>query len=275
MIGEIPPLRPERGFESTATARLRPRYEDISQDGRLQLTALSTAVGAVWKSLEATGTLEELRTQGVLPILQRLVMRGEPGPFSVNVPIECTGTWRVARETDGDRIFLDMWLDAHAPHAMTLGPGPAPDAERVLVGRVYVEHVFTRPFAPASERKVSRLDLRGLPPLPEDTRPFASAEALIAEHRLTNVREHRFGLLHTDSNQHVNSLVYPRLFEEALALEEPERLADAVELRYRKPFFAGDRATLSLAHIGSGIAVGAFTPPDADRPNSTAAIRRS
>lgn len=275
MICEIPPIRPARGFESSTTVRLRSRYEDISQDGRLQLTTLMAAVGGVWKSLEGTGMLEELRTKGVLPILQRLVICGERGPFSVTVPIECTGTWRVARETDGDRIFLDMWLEARAPHASTLGPSPAPDAESACVGRVYVEHVFTRPFAPASERKVTQLDVRGLPSMPEDARPFASAEALIAEHRLTKVREQRFGLMHTDSNQHVNSLVYPRMFEEVLAQEVPERLADAVELRYRKPFFVGDRATLSLAHIGEGLAVCAFTPPDADKPNATASMRRS
>jgi hypothetical protein len=270
---EIPPIRPERGFETSATVRLRPRYEDISQDGRLQLTSLFPAIGGLWKSLGSTGILEELRTKMILPIMQRLIIQGEPGPFSVNVPIECTGTWRVAREADGDRLFLDMWLEARAPHASTLGPSPPTDAEQVLVGRVYVEHVFTRPFAPPPERKVTRLDVRGLPAVPEDARVFSSAEALIAKHRLATVREHRFGLMHTDSNQHVNSLVYPRLFEEALAVEEPTLLAEAVELRYRKPFFAGDRAVLSLAKVASGIAVAAFTPPDADKPNATASMR--
>jgi hypothetical protein len=155
-----------------------------------------------------------------------------------------------------------------------LGPAPSADAELVLVGRVYVEHVFTRPFAPPAERKVTRLDLRGFPSVPEDARPFASAEALVADHRLTTVRQHRFGLMHTDSNQHVNSLVYPRLFEEAAAEEEPGLLAEALELRYRKPFFAGDRAALSLAHLAGGVALGAFAPPEADRPSATVSMRR-
>lgn len=274
MVCEIPPLRPERGFEASATATLRPRYEDVSQDGRLQLTALMPALGKVWKSLDTSGMLTELRAQGILPILQRLTIRGERGPFSVTVPIECSGTWRIAREADGERLFLDMWLEARAPHASTLGSAPPAEAERVLVGRAYVEHVFTRPFASPAERKVTRLDVRGLPPVPEDTRPFASAEALIAEHRLTTVREHRFGLMHTDSNQHVNSLVYPRLFEEALTEQDPGLLADAVELRYRKPFFAGDRAVLSLAHGERGVAFGAFTAPGAERPNAAVSMRR-
>jgi hypothetical protein len=271
---EIPPIRPERGYEASASVKLRPRYEDITQDGRLQLTALMPAVGSLWKSLDTTGVVDQLRAQGVLPILQRLVIRGERGPFSVNVPIQCSGTWRIAREDGGDRIFLDMWLEARAPHASTLGPAPSADAELALVGRVYVEHVFTRPFAPPAERKVTRLDLRGFPSVPEDARPFASAEALFAEHRLLPVRRHRFGLMHTDSNQHVNSLVYPRLFEEAVAEEEPGLLAEALELRYRKPFFAGDPAVLSVAHVGQGVSLGAFAPPDADRPSTAVSMRR-
>lgn len=274
MTCEIPPIPPERGFESTATTKLRPRYEDISQDGRLQLTALMPAAGAVWLLLYKAGILDELRTGGILPILQRLIVRGEAGPFSVNVPILCTGTWRVSREADGDRLFLDMWVEARAPHASTFGPAPAADAEPVVVGRAYIEHVFTRPFASQSERKVTRLEVRGLPSVPEDARAFASADALVAGHALTTVREHRFGLMHTDSNQHVNSLVYPRLFEEALAESEPERLAEAVELRYRKPFFAGNRAVLSVARLDGPLAIGAFTPPDADRPSATAAMLR-
>jgi hypothetical protein len=56
-----------------------------------------------------------------------------------------------------------------------------------------------------------------------------------------------FGLDHTDSNQHVNSLVYPRLFAEAALrrlaeLERPRRLLiRALDIAYRKPSFAGDR----------------------------------
>jgi hypothetical protein len=59
-----------------------------------------------------------------------------------------------------------------------------------------------------------------------------------------------FGLDHTDSNQHVNSLVYPRLFAEAALrrlaeLERPRRLLiRALDIAYRKPSFAGDRVRI-------------------------------
>ena len=36
----IPPMPPARGFESSATLKLYPRYEDIAQDGRVLLTTL-------------------------------------------------------------------------------------------------------------------------------------------------------------------------------------------------------------------------------------------
>ncbi len=77
-----------------------------------------------------------------------------------------------------------------------------------------------------------------------------------------------FGLNHTDSNQHINSLVYPRLFEGA-ALRRlsthgvPSKLlARHVEIAYRKPFFVGQIARIHLQAFdsdeGLGV-VGCFT----------------
>jgi len=288
---EIPPLPPARGYESSATAELYPRYEDVTQDGRVQLTTLMPGLGAVWRALGSDDKIEVFRAQGILPILRRLVITGEDGPFSVHVPVRVSGTWRLAREAGGERIFLNMWLEARAPIAMTLAPPPAPDAERVVVGRLYAEHVVTRPFAPPAERKVTRLDLPGIPAVPEDEHPFEPAEDLVAGHTLEPVRDHVFGMMHTDSNQHVNSLVYPRLFEETVVdtavragvLEKPETLlARAVELRYRRPFFAGERATIALhaRPISAGprraVAVGTFSPagqpPGAPAPKPSCAV---
>jgi hypothetical protein len=290
---EIPPLPPARGYESSATAELLPRYEDVSQDGRVQLMTLLPGLGAVWRSLSSRSAghpkLESFRAQGILPILRRILVVGERGPFSVHVPIHCEGTWRLAREAGGDRILLNMWLDAFAPTGSTFGPRPAPHAERVLVGRVFAEHVVTRPFAPAAERKVTSLDLPGIPAVPEDLHPFEEAESLVEGRTLAAAGEHRFGMMHTDSNQHVNSLVYPRLFEEAVVrtlatrddVRAPETLlARALELRYRKPFFAGDRAAIGL-HLepladGAVLTAGAFTPVDsATKPSCTVAMRLS
>jgi hypothetical protein len=283
VICEIPPVLPERGYESTGAARLRPRYEDVTQDGRVQLTALAGATGAVWRAMEKTGKLDGFLAAGILPIMQRLVICAEPGPFSVHVPLEVSGTWRLAREAGGERLFVNMWVEARAPRGSTFGPAPAEDAERVLAGRVYVEHVVTRPFATAAERKVTRLSIPGFPELPEDEQPFATAEALVDGRSLTAAREIRFGMMHTDSNQHVNSLAYPRLLEEAVVerVGSPALLARAVELRYRKPFFAGDVARLGVAlsssqlSAGETLAVAAFAPAGAEKPSTTAAMRLS
>ncbi|HVJ90374.1 MAG TPA: hypothetical protein VM580_11280, partial [Labilithrix sp.] len=130
-------MTPERGFESSGTAELHPRYEDVAQDGSMQLATVMPGIGAVWRALGRAERMDALRAQGILPILRRLVIVGEKGPFSVHVPIQCSGTWRLAHEKGGDRIFLNMWLDAYAPHATTLAPPPGRDAERVLVARAY------------------------------------------------------------------------------------------------------------------------------------------
>ena len=90
----------------------------------------------------------------------------------------------------------------------------------------------------------------------------------------------QFSLGHTDSNQHVNSLVYPRLFEEAAL----RRLAGhGVDLRllvrhadciFRKPFFAGERALIRLQAFRLGDlfgAVGVFLP-EAEGPTGRPSV---
>ncbi|MEA2750522.1 MAG: hypothetical protein QOI41_4665 [Myxococcales bacterium] len=293
----IPPLPPPRGpGQDGGTASIPPRYEDITQDGRIQLTAMMPGLGAaVWRALLAqVPAIEIFREQGILPILRRLAAVAEDRPVSVNGSIHYTGSFRFAREKDGDRLFANMWVEAHARVGTTNGPRPAKDAPRELLGRIFAEHVLTRPFAAPSERRVTRLDGPGLPPIPEDEHVFESAEALIASAGgpLEDSGDFPFGMMHTDSNQHVNSLVYPRVFEEAalrrlvhdtriVNVPKPhELLARAVELRWRKPFFAGERATIGMrfAEGGGGgdgspgarvAAVGAFYREDApEKPSS-------
>ncbi len=125
------------------------------------------------------------------------------------------------------------------------------------MGRIFAEHVLTRPFASPAERKVTRLDAPGIPPVPEDEHVLESTEALVesADGPLEEAGDFVFGALHTDSNQHVNSLVYPRVFEELVTrrlvqdarVPSAEKLsARAIELRWRRPFFAGERATIAM-----------------------------
>jgi hypothetical protein len=84
-----------------------------------------------------------------------------------------------------------------------------------------------------------------------------------------------FGLTHTDANHHVNSLVYPRLFEEAALRrfaargKNPALMPRHVEVAYRKPCFAGETVRIRLrafAWRGKLGAVGAFFHAGADRP---------
>ncbi|AKV03338.1 hypothetical protein AKJ09_10001 [Labilithrix luteola] len=283
----IPPLPPrsyaefEEGFKDSGTAELLPRYEDITQDGRVILTALAHGLGAsAWRTLlRELPAIERFREEGILPILSRMVIVGEQGPFSVNTPVRYVGTWRFARERNGDRLFLNMWLEARAPVASTFGPTPGRNAETAVCGRIFAEHVITRPFGPPEKRKVTRLEAPGIPATVEEY-DFESAESLVGDATLEDGGDMQFGLMHTDSNQHVNSLVYPRLFEEAvvrrlfsssssssssapeLSVDPKSLVARAVEMRWRKPFFTGDRAQLGLRLV----------PPPADSPWKTSAI---
>jgi hypothetical protein len=275
----IPGLPPSRGpGEDGGTAEIAPRYEDITQDGRMQLHALMPGLGAaVWKALlSKIPAVATFRTQGILPVLRRLVIACEDRPVTVNRPLRYEGSFRFAKEKDGDRIFANMWLQASAPIGTTLGPNPPKDAPYELVGRVFAEHVITRPFAPPAERRVTRLDAPGVPPVPEDEHVFETAEALIesAGAPLEDEGHVAFAMMHTDSNQHVNSMTYPRVFEEiavrrimhdARVPVAHELLARAVELRWRRPFFAGEKAKIQLALVESEpgakiAAVGAFSP---------------
>jgi hypothetical protein len=294
-ISAIPPLPPASGpGQDGGKASLRPRYEDIAQDGRIQLTALMPGLGAAaWQDLLAKlPAVDVLFSQGILPILSRIVIVGEDRPVSVYVPLQYEGSFRFAREKDGDRLFVNMWVEARAPIGSTLGPTPPKDAPLELVGRMFAEHVITKPFAPKAERKVTRLDAPGVPPIPEDEHVFESAEALVesAGGPLEAAGDVGFGMMHTDSNQHVNSLVYPRIFEETAVrrLMQDARipsahtlLARAVELRWRRPFFAGERASIGLrfgepAAGGRGegsklAAIGTFQPagsPPGTKPSS-------
>jgi len=119
--------------------------------------------------------------------------------------------------------------------------------------------VLTRPFAPREQRRVTVCNLpRGVsldahvyhPPTPDRVCTPTSA-AVSLEPTLRCDEPVVFGVCHTDSNQHVNSLVYPRIVEER-ALRRLHALgartavvATACEVSYRRPCFAGD--TLDFA----------------------------
>lgn len=280
----------------TAEAACELRWEDVAQDGRFAVVALAPTIDrAVWNGLvrDNPGALAA-QEHGVIPILSRMTAVGTDEPIRVVEPARARGTYQVAHAVDAagavDRLFMNAWVEVRGARGRMYPPqGPGP---LVLAGRVFVEHTFTRLFAPPGARRVTRIDLPGVPPVPEARydapgwqtalRPPAGATALdaapAADAALTC-----FGLDHTDSNQHVNSLIYPRLFVEATLrrLDAAGRgralSVRALDVAFRKPSFAGDRVRVHLAlfeldgRVGATCALVAEGEP-LDRPRVAARL---
>lgn len=252
------------------------RYEDVSQDGRFNLLGLPPALGPVWRSLLGEHPLmREGRARGVVPILSRLIMVGEPGPVPIGRPVDVTGAYQLAHTVDDagavNRLLLNMWAEVRGVKGRTYAPPPRGHGETVVAGRIHAEHVCTRPFAPAGKRKVLAFEDPAMPPVPEPRVPWRAPAHVLAmpEGAATHNREITpamtvtFGLYQTDSNQHVNSLVYPRLFEQAVLgrlaeLGKPTKvLSRYCEVAYRKPSFAGDTVHIALSTYELGDRFGA------------------
>jgi hypothetical protein len=274
-----------------ATAVMHLRFEDVSQNGQVMLDALPHGLGpALWAKLMRTSPIAALMTaQGIIPILTRLIIEGGEGPIAAREPLHLQGLYQLAHTEDAasevNRLILAMWLSATARRSRTYGPPPPGAGEPIRVGRVFAEHVFTRPFAEPGARKVLRFESPDLPAVPPERYAWRSPEALMGlpqeatpldpEPTLDPISV-AFGLDHTDANQHVNSLVYPRLFAEAalrrLAAHGRSTavLARRVEVAYRKPCFAGTRARILVRTFALGDAVGALGAFVPDSPEGTA-----
>jgi hypothetical protein len=283
-LGSAPP-------EDRARGRIHLRYEDICQDGRLVVQALPQTFGVLWRDL-----LEKRPAtfaNGVIAILSRVVIEGGDGPIAIGAPLEAEGSHHFAHAAgevgaDGSdaRLILAMWGRVVASR----GAG-AP----LVAGRVFGEHVFTRLFAPPEHRKVRALELDGrsgvVPETPWTWQPPENLLALPADATALDAvpvvddRPTVFGLDHTDANQHVNSLVYPRLVIEAalrrfagLGRGSPPRLARKVEVAFRKPCFAGESARIAARaftvgdHLGITAAIGVVGESSGTRPRCTARV---
>ncbi len=154
---------------------------------------------------------------------------------------------------------------------------------------------MTRLFAPPAERKVLSLDVDGESRVPHARWTWrAPGEVLelpagarwLDDAFAPDAADVVFGLHHTDSNQHVNSLVYPRLFQDAALRRFAQHRRDArllarrIEIAYRKPCFAGDRVEIVMRAFAAGDelgAVGALVSASAplERPHCTMQVRFS
>jgi acyl-CoA thioesterase FadM len=274
------------------------RYEDIAQDGRLVLEGIAPAIGeVVWRKLLAGSPVTRaLREQKTVPILTRVVIEGEGGPFSTFQPLEASGTFALAHATNDagevERVMIDMWVEATLPIGRNYGPPPERAGERIRAGRFFGEHVLTRLFAPPDQRKVTSFAVDGAP-MHGDRRAWVAAESVatlpegaapLEDTMRVDPTPIAFGLTHTDSNQHVNSLVYPRLFEDAalrrfaeLGRLKPPVLSRYVEAAFRKPCFAGERYAIALRTFTLGDRIGAVgsfvSEADARTPETLARAR--
>jgi len=264
---------PELPADHVATAGFALRYEDVAQDGRMMVTALPPAIGwTVWSQLLVQHPAREVQKRGIVPILTRLTVDGTEAAIRVDRPVEATGGFQLAHHgADGDRLrlFMNMWVEVRGAGGRLMPRTPA--GPPVVAGRVFAEHTFTKLFAPPDQRRVTRADVDDLPePFVDYAFPGAAtamqppdgATALDDDY-LPDDADVCFGLDHTDSNQHVNSLVYPRLFAEA-ALRRLARhgrprglLVRHLDIAYRKPSFAGDRVRVHLRTFTLGDRVGA------------------
>ncbi|NOY92639.1 MAG: hypothetical protein GXP55_15735 [Deltaproteobacteria bacterium] len=264
--------------EEWSDVSLTIRYEDVAQDGRVKLSALPHALGvACWQALLGDHPISELSTEdGVVPILSRVHIRAGGGPVSAVAPLRARGAFRLSHTRDAagevERLILELFARVEGQRGATHGPAPEGAGATLRVGEIHAEHVFTRPFAPAGERKLKRLPERitstGVPPARYLWQPPERVRVPPADARLIDPDPQPsppivFGLMHTDANQHVNSLVYPDLLEQAVltrlaSLGRPtDVLATSVELAYRKPCFAGDTLELSTMLYERGDTVGA------------------
>jgi hypothetical protein len=242
------------------TGQLQLRYEDVAQDGRVMIQMLPVSLGVIWRSITIPReTRRAMRVGGILPILTRYEMEAGEDPFAVDQPIDVRGGFSIAHSADAagnvERIFLDMDSELTGVKGRTNLPPPADAGSPAFAGRLRVEHIFTRPFAPAGERKVLSFESEGKSFVPETRRawrppwtaiePTADLRAIDSDFVEDPIRL-ALGVMHTDSNQHVNSLVYPRFFEEA-ALRRfssighaTALLARSIDIAFRRPSFAGE-----------------------------------
>jgi hypothetical protein len=220
---------------------------------------------------------------GTIPILTRLTIESLDQPIRIDRAIESFAGFELAHDREGDavsRIFMNTWCEVRGI-AGRIGPRQT-DRELAVAGRLFAEHTFTRLFAPANQRRVTRLEVEGYPAIPEvrhlaqagPTAQDAPEGARWLDELAPDVADTAFTLDHTDANQHVNSLVYIRVFLDALQ----RRLASgghplnvrsrAVDIAFRKPCFIGDRVRTHLRLFDRAGSLGAagFIAGTGDEP---------
>ena len=219
--------------------------------------ALPQALAGLWREVlvDHRGARNAIKS-GVIPILTRLTLITTGEPIRVDREVEATSGFELAHDRDRDevsRLFMNVWSEVRGTAGKLGRHDQAGD--RTLAGTVFAEHTFTRLLAPPGQRGVTRLDVDGYPTVPDaryaapapTTAQEAPAGARWLDELAPDTTDYCFTLDQTDSNQHVNSLAYVRIFLDAInrrlaTAGQPLRIRSrAVDIAYRKPCFAGDR----------------------------------
>ena len=271
------------GHSATTSGYLR--YEDVTQDGRLIPIATPASLAGLWREVPRKDDAHrKALQQGVIPIMTRLTLVSLEQSIRVDHPVSSTLGFVLAHDIhDGEvsRLFMNVWSEMRGTSGR-LGRKPTA-GEQALAGTVFAEHTFTRLLAPPDQRKVTKLAVDGYPEVPELR--YAAPAPTTAQDLPEGARwldelgpdaaEYVFTLDQTDSNQHVNSLVYIRIFHDAInrrlaatgrSLKMRSR---AVDIAYRKPSFAGDKARIHLRlfeHQGGLGAAGRVDGADDSKP---------
>jgi hypothetical protein len=287
------PAAPAFAPDHAATTPRQSRYEDCTQDGRLNPIAIPPALATLWQTAIARNPgARNARASGVISLLTRLTVSSLDQPIQVQTPVEATVGFELAHDRDAAgqvaRLYMNVWADVRGIPGRG-GPGGARPASRdpVLAGQAFAEHTFTRPFAPPDQRRVTSFaGIEGYPEVPAARHaPLAPSSAAEAPTGATwqdelapDTVETMFTLDQTDANQHVNSAVYVRCFLDAVqrrlaAGPYPAKLrSKAFDIAYRKPCFVGDRVRAHIRmfthgdHIGGAGFIAAPGEGEAARP---------
>ncbi len=272
------PRPPEVPDNNRATGPTRLRFEDLAQDGRLRLEGVWPPIGPIlWGRMDIAASLARLGKQGVHAVLTYVVLDGTDAPLSVHNRAETEVRYLLGHTVDAsgevNRLTFDTWLEISGPRGVPNSPGSPSNGPRVVAARAYGQHVLTKPAAPKGKHRVSSLDDDALPKVPERRTEWIDPAHLLelppgvapidAAPRLDDTPV-VFGLCHTDGNQHVNFLTYPRIAEEAALRHfyrldrETKLLARRAEIGYRKPCFAGQRVWLAVQAFEKGGTLGAI-----------------
>ncbi len=236
------------------------RFEDLAMDGRMIPIAMAPMMSGLWREVlvDHRGATNAIK-QGILPVLTRLIMTSSDAPIRIDHPVATRAGFELAHDPDGGKLFMNVWAEVRGAGGR-LSRGSSSAGEHVLAGSLFAEHTFTRLLAPPGQRAVTSLDVDGYPRVPDAS--YAAQPATTAQDAPAGARwldelspddtDYVFTLDQSDSNQHVNSLAYVRVFLGAVNRRLAVRghvgklRSTAIDIAYRKPSFPGDRVRALL-----------------------------